>query len=254
MCEFYEWTQLPPSEVKVYDDVEPKIVEDIIKQAQRRTPPYIFEYEGYAILAAYKIPVLPYAFVKNQDMLLCEARNIGYPLVLKIVSGDIIHKTEVGGVALDITNDEELLMKYEEMNKRIRTLMPEAKIEGYLLQKMAQPGIETILGIKKDPQFGSIIMFGLGGIYVEVLKDVSFRICPIRALSARHMIEEIKGYKILQGFRGRRPADIQIIEESLIRLSQLTTDFPEFSEIDINPFLVYEENQGAYALDARFLL
>ncbi|MEO0076935.1 MAG: acetate--CoA ligase alpha subunit [candidate division WOR-3 bacterium] len=254
MCDFYEWTQLPKSEVKIFDDVNKNIVQEIIASAQKRIPAIIYEYEGYKILSAYHIPVLPCALVRNKDELIAKANQIGYPIVMKVVSLDILHKTDVGGVALDITSDEELLMKYEQMQAKIKELMPNARIEGFLLQKMAEPGIETIMGIKKDPQFGSLIMFGLGGIYVEVLKDVSFRICPIKALSALHMIQDIKSYRILQGFRGKGPSDIKTIEESLQRLSQLATDFPEFTEIDINPFVVYEQGKGAFAIDARFLL
>ncbi|MEO0084525.1 MAG: acetate--CoA ligase alpha subunit [candidate division WOR-3 bacterium] len=254
MCDFYEWTQLPKSEVKIFDDVDKNIVQEIIASAQKRNPAIIYEYEGYKILSAYHIPVLPCALVRNKDELIAKANQIGYPIVMKVVSLDILHKTDVGGVALDITSDEELLMKYEQMQAKIKELMPNARIEGFLLQKMAEPGIETIMGIKKDPQFGSLIMFGLGGIYVEVLKDVSFRICPIKALSALHMIQDIKSYRILQGFRGKGPSDIKTIEESLQRLSQLATDFPEFTEIDINPFVVYEQGKGAFAIDARFLL
>ncbi|MEO0083221.1 MAG: acetate--CoA ligase alpha subunit [candidate division WOR-3 bacterium] len=254
MCDFYEWTQLPKSEVKIFDDVDKNIVQEIIIYAQKRNPAIIYEYEGYKILSAYHIPVLPCALVKSKDELIPKANQIGYPIVMKVVSLDILHKTDVGGVALDITSDEELLMKYEQMQAKIKELMPNARIEGFLLQKMAEPGIETIMGIKKDPQFGSLIMFGLGGIYVEVLKDVSFRICPIKALSALHMIQDIKSYRILQGIRGKGPSDIKTIEESLQRLSQLATDFPEFTEIDINPFVVYEQGKGAFAIDARFLL
>jgi len=136
---------------------------------------------------------------------------------------------------------------------RVRAKMPEARIEGILVQPMAASGVETIIGIKRDPQFGPLIMFGIGGIYVEIYKDVSFRICPIRELSAAHMVAEIKGAKMLQGFRGKGPADTDKIVESLERLSQLAMDFPCFSEIDVNPFLVYEKGNGACAIDARFL-
>ncbi|MBS4015369.1 MAG: acetate--CoA ligase family protein [Candidatus Latescibacteria bacterium] len=254
MCSFYDWTQLPKSQVKVFDDVKKKTVEDIIKHAQKRSPVSILEFEGYKILNAYKIPVLPNTLVKSKHELIPKAKEIGYPIVMKIVSPDILHKTDVGGVAVDITSDDELVRKFNEMQAKIKELKPDAKIEGYLLQKMAERGVETIMGIKKDPQFGSLIMFGLGGIYVEVLKDVSFRICPIKALSAIHMIQDIKSYRILKGFRGKGPADVPTIEEALQRLSQLTTDFPEFTEIDINPFVVYEKGNGAFAIDARFLL
>lgn len=254
MCDFSAWTQLPKSEVKIFNDVDRKQVQSIIKTAQQRTPPSILEPEGYKILSAYKLPILPFAFIKNEQELILKAKQIGYPVVMKIVSPDILHKTDVNGVAIDIISDEELKMKYKEILNSVKKLRPDAKIEGFLVQKMAENGVETIMGIKKDPQFGSLIMFGLGGIYVEVLKDVSFRICPIKELSTRHMIQEIKGYRILQGFRGKGPADINTVEESLQRLSQLTSDFPEFSEIDINPFIVYEQGKGAFAIDTRFLL
>ncbi|MEO0074589.1 MAG: acetate--CoA ligase alpha subunit [candidate division WOR-3 bacterium] len=254
MCSFYDWTQLPKSEVRYFDDVDKETVAMIIKNVQNRSPKALLENEGYQILNAYKIPILPNTLVKTPDELITKAKEIGYPLVMKVVSPDILHKTDVGGVAIDINNDDELISKYKEMQNKIKALKPTTRIEGFLIQKMAARGIETIMGIKKDPQFGSLIMFGLGGIYVEVLRDVSFRICPIKALSALHMIQEIKSYRILKGFRGKGPADIKIIEESLQRLSQLTTDFPEFNEIDINPFVVYEEGKGAVAIDARFLL
>jgi len=254
MSYFREWMKLPKSEVKVFNDIDRKSVEEIIKIAETRKPPSILEPEGYKILSAYKLSVLPHALVKTENELIEKTKEIGYPVVIKVVSPDILHKTDVHGVAVDITSQEELLMKFHTMQENVKRLKPEAKIQGFLVQKMVETGIETIMGIKKDPQFGSLLMFGLGGIYVEVLKDVSFRICPIKELAARHMIQEIKSYKILKGFRGKGPADIKTIEESLQRLSQLTTDFPCFTEIDINPYVVYEEGKGAFAIDARFLL
>jgi acyl-CoA synthetase (NDP forming) len=254
MCEFSEWMSLPKSSVKTFTDVDKKRVEDIIKKGQQRTPNSILEPEGYEVLSAYKLPVLPFALAKNEKELVKYANEIGYPVVMKIVSPDILHKTDVNGVAIDITSDDELKMKYNDMQCSIQRMKPDAKIEGYLIQKMANNGIETIMGIKKDPQFGSLIMFGLGGIYVEVLKDVSFRIFPIKELAALHMIKDIKSFRILKGFRGKGPSDIDKIQDSLLRLSQLVTDFPEFTEIDINPFVVYEQGKGAYAIDARFLL
>jgi len=254
MSEFSEWMSMPKSSVKTFTDVDKKRVEEIIKKGQQRTPASILEPEGYEILSAYKLPVLPFALAKNKEELIKYANEIGYPVVMKVVSPDILHKTDVNGVAIDITSNDELINKYNEMQVNIQQHKPDARIEGFLIQKMAQFGIETIMGIKKDPQFGSLIMFGLGGIYVEVLKDVNFRICPIKELAALHMIKDIKSYKILKGFRGKGPADIDKIQESLLRLSQLATDFPEFQEIDINPFVVYEQGKGANAIDSRFLL
>ena len=254
MVHFNEWMHRTRTEVKVFTDVKKKQVEEIITNARLRTPPAILETEGYKILSAYKLPVLPHILVKNEKELVEKAKEIGYPVVMKVVSSQILHKTDVGGVVVDIGNENELLAKFKEMNSNIKKFMPDAKIEGYLIQKMAEKGVETIMGIKKDPQFGPLIMFGMGGIYVEVLKDVSFRICPIRELTALHMIQDTKGYTILKGFRGKGPSDIKTIEESLLRLSQLAMDFPEFTEIDINPFMVYEQGKGAFAIDARFLI
>jgi len=253
MCDFGDWINKPMTEIKIFNDVDKNKVRAIIEKAKRRTPPQILEPEGYEILNAYRFPTLPFALVSDEAEGLKKAKELGYPCVLKIVSPDILHKTDVGGVMVDIENDTEFVTKFNELMNNVRSKKPKAKIEGVLIQPMAEQGIETIIGIKRDPQFGALIMFGIGGIYVEVLKDVSFRICPIRELSAWHMIKEIKGYKLLQGFRGRQPADIEKIVESLQRLSQLALDFPDFSEIDINPFLVFEQGKGACAIDARFL-
>jgi acetyl coenzyme A synthetase (ADP forming)-like protein len=253
MCDFNEWVKKPKTQVKVFDDVDKEKVKQIIAKAKTRTPVSILEPEGYQILNAYKIPVLSYALVKDEAAALQSIKAIGYPCVLKIVSPDILHKTDVGGVMIDIESEEELKIKFKEILGNVKKKKPEARIEGILIQPMAGSGIETIIGIKRDLQFGSLIMFGIGGIYVEVFKDVTFRICPIRELSAKHMVQQIKGYRILQGFRGKGPADIERIIESLQRLSQLALDFPGFSEIDINPFLVFEKGKGAGAIDARFL-
>jgi acetyl coenzyme A synthetase (ADP forming)-like protein len=253
MSRFGEWMKKPVTEVKAFADVDRSKVNEVIAKAKSRMPNAILEPEGYSILAAYKLPVLPYALVKDAGEAVKWADMNGYPVVLKIVSQDILHKTEVGGVMVDIENEQELKTKFKDLMDRVREKKPDARIEGVLVQPMARSGVETIIGIKRDPQFGPLIMFGIGGIYVEIFKDVSFRICPIRELSAEHMVSEIKGYKILQGFRGKGPADTDRIVESLERLSQLAIDFPCFSEIDVNPFVVYEKGQGACAIDARFL-
>ncbi len=253
MSMFGEWMKKPVTEVRAFEDVDKPKVREVIAKARARTPHAILEPEGYEILAAYGLPVLPYGLVKDADDAVRWADKNGYPVVLKIVSQDILHKTEVGGVMVDIENEEELRIKFRELMDRVREKTPDARIEGILVQPMAASGVETIIGIKRDPQFGPLIMFGIGGIYVEIFKDVSFRICPIRTLSAEHMVTEIKGYRMLQGFRGKGPADTDKIVESLERLSQLAIDFPCFSEIDVNPFVVYEKGNGACAIDARFL-
>jgi acetyltransferase len=253
MCYFNDWINKKITGVKVFEDVEKEKIISIIEKVKKRNPPVILEPEGYQILSAYKIPVLPFALVKDREEAILKAKEIGYPCVLKIVSPHILHKTDVGGVMLDIENEEELQIKFTELLKNVKNKKPDAQIEGVLIQPMVSSGIETIIGIKRDPQFGPLIMFGIGGIYVEVFRDVSFRICPIRESSAWRMVQEIKGYKLLQGFRGKPPSDIEKIVEVLQRVSRLAVDFPCFLEIDINPFLVFEKGKGACAIDARFV-
>jgi acetyltransferase len=253
MSDFSEWMKKPITEIKVFDDVNKAEVREVIAKAKTRAPVAILEPEGYQILAAYGLPVLPHGLAKDVGQASKWADRNGYPVVLKIVSQDILHKTEVGGVVVGVENEQDLRLKFPELLDRVREKKPDARIEGVLVQPMAASGVETIIGIKRDPQFGPLIMFGIGGIYVEVFKDVSFRICPIRELSAKHMVTEIKGHLMLEGFRGKDPADIDRIAESLQRLSQLAMDFPCFSEIDVNPFVVYEAGKGACAIDARFL-
>ncbi|MEO0097778.1 MAG: acetate--CoA ligase alpha subunit [candidate division WOR-3 bacterium] len=253
MSYFNEWTEKKITPVRLFEDVDKEKVLSVLEKVKQRNPPVILEPEGYEILSAYKIPTLLFALAKNEEEAARKANEIGYPCVLKIVSPDILHKTDVGGVMLDIENEEELRVKFQELLNNVKSKKPDAQIEGVLIQPMASSGIETIIGIKRDPQFGPLIVFGIGGIYVEVFRDVSFRVCPIRESSAWRMVQEIKGYKLLQGFRGKPPADIEKIVETLQRMSQLAIEFPCFLEIDINPFLVFEKGKGACALDARFL-
>ncbi|MEO0101319.1 MAG: acetate--CoA ligase family protein, partial [candidate division WOR-3 bacterium] len=222
--------------------------------ARRRRENWLLEPYAYSLLSAYKIPVAPFFLTQSLSEAEEKAAAIGYPVVLKIVSPQIIHKFDVGGVILNIKDRIELKDAYEKLLANVRARKPEAEIIGVLLQKMMRGGKEVILGMKRDPQFGSLLMFGMGGTYVEVLKDVSFRVAPIRELSAQTMVREIRGYPILKGFRGEKPSDIERLVEVLERLSQLVTDFDEFEEIDINPFLVFEEGKGAYAIDARIKL
>ncbi len=254
LCEYGEWLNRPRTEIKVFADVERERVREIIGLARRRRENWLLEPYAYSLLSAYKIPVAPFFLTQSLSEAEEKAAAIGYPVVLKIVSPQIIHKFDVGGVILNIKDRIELKDAYEKLLANVKARKPEAEIVGVLLQKMMRGGKEVILGMKRDPQFGSLLMFGMGGTYVEVLKDVSFRVAPIRELSAQTMVREIRGYPILKGFRGEKPSDIERLIEVLERLSQLVTDFDEFEEIDINPFLVFEEGKGAYAIDARIKL
>ena len=181
---------------------------------------------------------------------------IGYPVALKISSPHIVHKTDVGGVELNLRNSQEVKDAFRRIieNVKQKSKNDNIKIDGVTIQEFIANGKETIIGMKRDSQFGPLLMFGLGGIYVQVFKDVSFRLAPINELSARHMIESTKASKLLYGVRGEKPSDIESIIESLQRLSQLVMDFPEIQEIDINPLLVFEQGKGCKAIDIRIVI
>jgi acetyl-CoA synthetase (ADP-forming) len=180
------------------------------------------------------------------------AGQIGYPVALKIVSPDVLHKWDVGGVMLDLKSATDVKSAYQKILENVKRHKPDAKIVGVIVQEMATPSTEVIVGSTKDPQFGPALMFGLGGIFVEILKDVAFRIAPITETDAREMIAEVKGYPILKGYRGQPPADIDAIVKILINTSKLVMDHNEIKELDLNPVMVYEK--GAKAVDARIIL
>ena len=173
---------------------------------------------------------------------------------MKIVSDDIIHKSDVKGIALNVKSAEEAKNTYTEIIEHVRKTTPGARIKGIYVRKMIPPGEEIILGIKRDPSFGPVIMFGLGGIYVEVFKDVSFRVAPIDEAIADSMIKQIKSFKILNGIRGGVPRDIAAIKKCIMRLSQLALECPQIKELDINPLIVHEETKGCHIADSRIML
>ena len=209
------------------------------------------EMESREILKAYKIDVPKAELARDVNEARKIARKIGYPVVLKIVSPVILHKTDVGGIKIGIENEKELEENYDQILWNVKKHMPDAKIRGILVQEMIKSKKETIIGMNYDPQFGPIVMFGLGGIYVEILKDVSFRVAPISRKVAKEMVEEIKTINLLRGTRGEKPSDIESIIEILLRFSQLVTDFQEIIEMDINPLFVKERGEGSIAGDAR---
>ncbi|MEO0074315.1 MAG: acetate--CoA ligase family protein [candidate division WOR-3 bacterium] len=254
MAEFSEWSRRPQGEIKFFKDVKPEIVRTIVDRARERQKRYVSEPEGYDILSAYGLPVPPYRVAETEANALAAAQELGYPVALKVVSPQVLHKTDFGAVSLNVGDDSQLVVQYNRILANVRSRAPDAEVWGVLVQRMAPRGTETILGMKRDPSFGALLMFGLGGVMVEVLKDVVFRVAPINEISADSMVNGIKAAPLLKGFRGEKPRDIAKVRECLQRLSQLVTDFAEFEEIDINPLLVYEEGQGALVVDARFLV
>jgi len=208
------------------------------------------EHEAKKLLAKYGIAVTKESIAKNADEAYAIASQIGTQVAMKISSPDISHKSDMGGVELNIEASD-AKATYDRIILRIKKAVPNARIEGILVQQMAPQGHEMIVGLKKDPQFGHALMFGLGGIFVEVYKDVSFRVAPIGIKEALDMISEIKGYPILKGIRGRKPADIDAIAQVLISVSELAKN-ENIIELDINPLIAGET--GAIAVDARALI
>jgi 4-hydroxybutyrate---CoA ligase (ADP-forming) len=229
-------------------------VKSIFENVRKNGRSNLLEEEGYEVLEAYGFPTPKSILCTTEQECMSAATQIGYPLVMKIVSPDIIHKSDAGGVKVGIKTDDELKNSFRTITENALKYKSDAKIKGVLVQEMVKSAKETILGASQDPTFGPVIMFGLGGIYVEVLKDVVFRIVPIDEKEAINMVESIKTIKLLKGVRGEKSSDLKAIADSLQRLSQLVVDFPEIKEFDINPLLVLEEGKGARVVDARIIL
>ena len=226
--------------------------QSIIEEARRASRTLLNEVESKALLREAWIPTVETLFARSKEESVLISKKLGFPVVLKIVSPEITHKSDVGGVRLGLKTSKQVGAAYEEMVSVVRRKYPEAEIEGVSVQKMANPGTEIIIGMTKDAQFGPVLMFGLGGILVELLKDIAFRIVPLERKDAREMIREIKGYKLLEGFRGREPVDVADLEEMLLKVSQFVDSNPDIKEIDLNPILAYKD--GAVAVDARVIL
>lgn len=214
----------------------------------------LLEHESFELLRQYNIPVPDFALVQDVDEALRVVKDIGYPIALKVVSPDIIHKSDVGGVILNISNDDELRSACERIRSNIKEKASYARVSGFLVQKMVPEGLETIVGATKDPIFGHVIAFGLGGVLVEVLQDVSFRIVPVSEEDARAMIREIRGYKLFNGYRNMPARDEEAVVYIITRFSELLSDNPNIVEADLNPIIILERGKGAYAADARFII
>ena len=212
----------------------------------------LLETEAKTVCMEYGIPVTKFELARSEEEAVKFANAIGFPTVLKIVSSDIIHKSDIGGVIVGLKNSDDVRHGYNQILQNVKKHDPKARIAGVLVQEMAPPSTEVIVGAIKDPQFGPAIMFGLGGVFVEVLKDVTFRIAPITEDDACDMISEVKAYPLLKGYRNTPPADIEAIEKILLSTSRLVTDCMEIKELDLNPVIVYEK--GAKTVDARIIL
>jgi acetyl-CoA synthetase (ADP-forming) len=228
------------------------LVSEILAAVRREGRKFLLEPEAKAVCREYGIPVTKFRVAKTVDEAVKFAEELGYPVVLKIVSPDVIHKFDVGGVVLNLQSREEVQKAFNQILESVKRHVPNAKILGITVQEMVAPSTEVIVGAVKDPHFGPVLMFGLGGIFVEVLKDVTFRIAPINEMEAGEMITEIKAYPILKGYRSLPSVDIEAIKQILINTSRLVIRYPEIEELDLNPIVAYEK--GAKTVDARIVL
>ena len=211
--------------------------------------------EAQGILKAYGLRIPKSELAETAEQAVAIAAKIGYPVVLKIASPDILHKTDVGGVKIGLRHAEDVRDAFELMAYRAQRYLPEARLWGCQVQQMAPPGgLEVLIGMKRDPQFGPLVTFGLGGIYVETLRDVTFRVAPFSPLEAEAMLGEIRARALLDGVRGQPPSDKKAVIDALLRIGQLAMDFPKIVELDINPLIVYPQGQGAIAIDMRLVL
>jgi acyl-CoA synthetase (NDP forming) len=227
-------------------------VAEIFQKAKSENRKFLLETEAKTVCSHYGIPVTKFMLAKKAEEAADLAEKIGYPVVMKIISPDVIHKFDVGGVMLNLKTAKEVRSAFKKIVGNVKKNKPDVRIVGVTVQEMAPASTEVIVGAIKDPQFGQTLMFGLGGIFVEILKDVTFRIAPITKEEAREMMTEVKAYPLLQGYRGQPPADIDAIVHILLSTSKLVMEHPEIKELDLNPVMVYK--RGAKTVDARVIL
>lgn len=251
----YREIQVRPLSEYASFDIDKKSVDDLFEKVRLEGRLSIGDSEAQAILKAYNIKTPAARVAATPAEAVQIASEIGFPVVLKIASPDILHKTDVGGVKVGLRNAEEVRDAFDLMTFRAERYLPEARLWGCQVQEMAPPGgLEVLVGMNRDPQFGPLVTFGLGGIYVETLKDVTFRVAPFTIRDAENMLGEIRAKALLNGVRGQPPVDKDAVIDTLLRIGQLVSEYPEITELDINPLIVYPKGQGAIAIDMRLVL
>ena len=252
-----QYRQITEREDPVFErfEVDNQAIKKVIDGAKKDGRYSIGDAEAWDILKAYDLKIPLSKLAKTADEAVAIAGELGYPVVMKIASPDILHKTDVGGVKVGLESADEVRDAFDLMIFRTERYLPEAQIWGCQVQEMAPPGgLEVLIGMNRDPQFGPLVTFGLGGIYVEALKDVTFRVAPFTRKEAEEMLTEIRSKALLEGVRGNPPVDEEALVDTLLRVGQLVQDFPEIAELDINPLIVYPRGQGALAIDMRLVL
>ena len=250
MLKFVDWINTPEGKITKFE-VDKDKVKEIFDSVKKEGRTSLLEEEGLQILQIYGFPLPKSTLAKTESDAVKTAKEIGYPVVMKIASPQIIHKSDAGGVKVGLSNDKEVENAFKEIVENAKKYDKNAVIKGVLVVEMVKGGKEMIIGSKLESGFGPVIMLGMGGIYVEILKDVTFRLAPVTEREADDMISSIKTQKLLKGVRGEKPSDIKKLSDCIQRLSQLVTDFKEIKELDMNPVLVMEEGKGCKILDVR---
>ena len=253
MVSHRQWRERPPGEYASYE-VDRERVRRVFDEVKGVGRLELGELEAREVMAAYGLRLPESELARSPEEAVAIANRIGYPVVMKISSPDILHKSDIGGVRVGVASASDARDVFELIDYRARRYQPNADIRGILVQQQAPRGRECLVGVSRDPQFGPLVAFGMGGIYVEVLKDVAFRLAPISRAEAEEQVRAIRSFPILQGVRGQAQADIGSVVDTVLRTSQLVTDFPEIVEMDINPLMVYDQGQGSIVLDARIIL
>lgn len=250
MYNYKKWKERPEGIYREFD-ADRKTVRKIIQKYSAKKGTYLNSEDVSTVLKAYGLPIINSVFTHNTFDLIQISDKIKYPVVLKAVGKKLVHKSDMGGVEVDIHNTDELIRAAEKITEKLKFHKAEHLLEKFMIQPYVQGGVETILGITSDNKAGHLVMFGLGGIFVEVFKDVNFKLVPVNDVEAASMIRSIKSYEMLKGVRGKKAVNLDYIAEAILRLSQLSRDFPEFMEIDLNPFVFFDEKEKCSILDAR---
>ena len=249
---YAQWRAGTPGLLWGFDDIQPETARTLCQHAlERRGDGWLTVDETRALLDAFSLPLSPGSLAHSADEAARLAHEIGFPVAAKLAARTVTHKTEAGGVRLNLTNDAEVRQAYETILARAREIASAEDIEGVLIQAMVAGGVETMIGVSDDPAFGPLVAFGLGGIHVEILGDVQFRIAPLTDRDADELLHGIKGLPLLQGYRGHPAADLDALRELLLRLSRLAADVPEIAELDLNPVIALAPGQGCRVVDAR---
>ena len=228
-----------------------KIINKVYEDKRR----FLMEHESKGIVSEYGVPVGEYKLVNSEEEAIEYAKSIGFPVVAKLMSPEIVHKTEAGVIKLNLKDEEEVRRAFKEVTENAKKYNPDAKLAGVNIQKMAEDGVvEIIIGAMRDINFGPVMMFGLGGIFVEIFKDVSYRVCPVLANEANNMIRSIKAFPLLDGYRGKPKTDIDQVVDVITKCCKMMMENPQIEELDLNPVIVFEKGKGVMVVDARIIL